>query len=213
MSNESYFVTVLLLVAIGSLTGCGGGPSAVLPPDIDADDAAALAMETYDTDGNGLIEGAELENAPSLNAAMATLDTDNDGKVSEDEIAERIRSWQSSRVGITTIRCQVVMGGRPLAGAVVTFDPEDFLGEYVLEAVGTSDSLGFVTPKIPKENRPAPDTPPGLQLGFYKVRISQIVDGTEKIAAKYNSETTLGQQVASDDPGVVSHRILFRLEK
>ena len=124
------------------LTGCSGGPARILPPSIDANAAAEQAMETYDTDGNGFVEGEELENAPGLQAAMATLDVDKDGKVSENEVVERIRAWRGTNVGITTIQCSVFMDGRPLSGASVTFDPEAFLGDEIQAATAVTGPMG-----------------------------------------------------------------------
>jgi hypothetical protein len=65
---------------------------------------------------------------------------------------------------------------------------------------------------IPKDQRPTPDTPPGLQLGFYKVRISKQVGGKESIPAIYNSETTLGQQISPDDPALLKQNLRFDLK-
>lgn len=210
------FCSIVLapLVLLAAVSGCGGGgPSAVNAPYIDASGAAGKAMEKYDLNSDSFIDEAELEKAPALKASMATLDMNSDGKVDENELVERVAAWQSTNVGITSITCKVLLGGRPLDGAVVTFDPEEFLGEYVQQAVGKSDMLGNFTPKIPKEKRPSPDTPPGLQLGFYRVRVSKMVGGKEVIPSRYNIETTLGQQVSSDDPAIQAHKIVFRVEK
>ena len=77
--------------------------------------------------------------------------------------------------------------------------------------MGTTTRFGIVFPAIPKENRPTPDMPSGLQLGFYRVRVSKQANGKEMIPAKYNTETTLGQQVAPDDPALMGGDIPFRL--
>jgi len=207
-------LSLVSLLAVAVWTGCGGGgPSAVRPPSISAGGAADKAMELYDTDGDGFIAGGELEKVPALKVSMSTLDSNGDGKVEEAEIADRVTSWQGSNVGITSITCTVLMDGTPLRGAVVTFDPVEFLSDALQPAMGTSDDLGSFNPKIPKEKRPTPETPPGLQLGLYNVRVSKKVGGEEKIPTKYNTETVLGQQVAPDDPAIQAHKIIFRLEK
>ena len=205
---------LLLLAMVGLVAsgGCSGGPSRIVPPSISASGSAKRAMEMYDTDGNGLLSEAELAKAPALRAAIKTLDTDGDGKVSEDEIATRIRSWQASRAGISSVLCYVTLNGRLLPNATVTFEPEPFLGGEIQTASGVTNFNGVASPYIPKENRPSPDMPPGLQLGFYKVRVSKIVNGKETIPSRYNSETVLGQQVANDDPAILSHRILLKLK-
>jgi hypothetical protein len=148
-----------------------------------------------------------------LKAATEMLDTDGDGQVSASEIAERIRTWQTTKAGLISFLCRVTLNGQPLEGATVTFEPESFLGNDMQTAIAVTGSNGFGSPSIPKENRPSPTTPSGLQLGFYRIRISKLVNGEETIAAKYNTETTLGLQATGDDPAVVGRRVRFNLTK
>jgi hypothetical protein len=199
-------------VAILVTTSCNFGPSRIQPPEISPSGAASRAMELYDADGDSYLAGAELDQAPGLKAAKETVDTDKDGKFSADEIEARIKVWQSTRIGVATILCVLRMDGQPLADAVVTFEPESFLGEAVLAGDGTSDSTGAVYPRIPKEKRPVADMPGGLQLGFYRIKVSKMANGKETIPAIYNTKTTLGQQIAPDDPGLARQKILINLK-
>ena len=80
-------------------------------------------MEMYDTDGDGFVAGDELENAPGLKAALRTLDTDKDGKVSEEEVAERVRAWDRMQIGMMSFDCEFLLDRRPLAVAQIRFDP------------------------------------------------------------------------------------------
>lgn len=193
------------------LVGCSGGPNSVQLPSFDPGDAGDRAMAKYDTDGDGFVAGEELENAPGLSAALKNLDTNTDGKVSAEEVAERIRTWQASQIGLMSFSCDVLLDGRPLESGTVTYDPEEFLGGAVQQAVGEI-ATGTAYPLIPKEKRPTPDTPPGIQAGIYKVRISRIENGKETIPAKYNTETTLGHEVSRDDPDIVNKRVIFKLK-
>ncbi len=206
-----------ILVAIGACGllasyGCSGGPAAVALPDFDPAGAADKAMETYDTNGDGFIAGDELDQAPGLKAAIKTLDTDGDGKISASEIEQRINTWLQMSIGMMTFSCRVTMNGRPLEGATVQFDPEEFLGGAIQPAVGTTALGGVATPKVPKEKRPTPDTPPGVQAGIYKVRISKKVNGKELVPAKYNTQTILGQEVSKDDWAITNKRVQFNLK-
>jgi hypothetical protein len=201
----------LAAMAAAIALGCSGGTTRVLPPSIDAANAGSQAIELYDKDGDGLVAGDELDAAPSLQAAMATLDADKDGKVSAEEVTRRVEAWQATRGGVTSVLVYVTLDGRPLSGATVTFEPESFLGQEIRTAVGVTNQEGIAAPMIPKENRPA-NMPPGMQLGLYKVRISKQTGGAETLPARYNAETTLGQQVAPDDPAVLKHRIEFALK-
>lgn len=196
---------------LAALAGCSGGPSRVTAPSISASGAASEAMTAYDKDGDGFIAGAELDAAGSLKGAMATLDSDKDGKVSQAEIQQRIEAWQVKPVGLTAITCNFTLDGKPIDGATVTFEPEPFLGGSLKSAVGETTG-GSATPSIPKAERPDPTWPPGLQVGFYKVRVSKLVDGKETIPAKFNSETTLGAQVAMDDSSFLKQLYKFDLK-
>lgn len=207
-----HYLAMCSCVALSFVGGCSGKSTWIEPPEIKAEKSAAKAMEMYDGDSNGLLDAEELKKAPGLRAAMKTLDQDGDQQVSESEIADRIRSWQKYKAGLTSILCDVTLDGQPLDGATVTFEPESFLGDDIKTAIGTTTLYGRVSPSIPKENRPSPDTPSGLQLGLYRVRVSKKTSGgEERIPAKYNSETILGQQVAADDPAVINRGIRFKL--
>ena len=202
---------VLVLSALSILLGCGG-PSAVPTPKFDPEGAAAKALELHDANGDGSIDSEELESAPALKAALKTLDADKDGKVSEGEIVDRVEAWDRSQIGATLFDCTVLLNGQPLDGAKVTFEPAEFLGDVVKEAVSTTNIMGRASPKIPKEKRPTSDFPPGMQAGVYVVRVSKTVDGKEVIPAKYNTESILGQEVAKDDWAINNKQVRFELK-
>lgn len=202
----------LLLVPLVTLAGCSGGPTSLPIPSFDPGDSAEQAMEIYDTDGDGFVAGEELENAAGLRATLRSLDTDGDGKVSEAEVAERVRAWDKMQIGMMNFDALFLMDGKPLAEAKVTFDPEEFLGGVVQAGLGETDMGGGLRPRVPKENRPTPDSPPGMQAGIYKVRVSKIVDGEETIPAKYNTETIFGQEVSKDNWEINNRRVIFKLK-
>ncbi len=206
---SKFWCVLLLLVAI---VGCSRGPARIEAPTFDPSGSAARAMDIYDKDGDGFVAVEELENAPGLNAAIKNLDTNKDDKVSEQEIAERVRAWQEQQIGLTMFNCDVTMDGQALEGATVTFEPEEFLGGAVQEAVDITSLVGSASPRIPKEKRPSPDSPPGMQAGLYKVRISKIVGGQETIPAQYNTETILGKEVASDDWALNNRQVSFNMK-
>jgi hypothetical protein len=208
--REAFSLLNLACATVLLLTGCNSGPSRIKPPSIDADDAAAEAMELYDKDGDGSIAGAELDAVPGIKAAMETIDADKDGKATEDEIVQRIEAWQATNIGVMASKATFTLDGRPLEGAQITFEPESFLGDDIKPAFGEALS-GTAMVTIPKEQRPTTDTPPGLQPGLYRVRVSKKVNGQETIPAKYNAETTLGQQISPDDPAIAAQRMRFEL--
>ena len=200
----------LMAVLIAS---CDYGPPAVTQPRINPTTAGRLAMEYYDTNGDGRIAGEELETAPSLKAALARLDTDSDGGVTAEEVAARIGTWKKMGVGLTSFRFQVLLNGSPLAGADVIFEPAPFLGDEIQAGTATTDESGLGIASVPKEQRPSPTTPPGMALGLYEVRITKSAGGQEQIPARYNRETVLGQEVAFDVPEIQANRVIYELRK
>jgi hypothetical protein len=187
---------VLLWAALLSITGCwSSGPPRVLP-DLPDPSATSKAMEMYDTNHDGFLDPNELEKVPGLKAALKRLDNDHDGKLSKQEIADRINFWADSRAGRVAVRLRVTHKGQPLSGARVTLVPENFLGAALPSGSGTTSEMGTASISAPSA---ANSQVRGLSPGFYRVEITK--DG-EKIPAKYNNETTLGAEASSDDQQV-----------
>ena len=63
-------------------------------------------------------------------------------------------------------------------------------------AAGKTDQNGMAMLSVPTKG---PGDPPGVAPGFYRVEIT--APGMN-IPAKYNTETTLGQEVALDAKGI-----------
>lgn len=198
-------------IAVATLTACNSGPARVTGPYIDASSAGSTAMEQYDTNGDGIVNGDELEKAPGLKAALGRLDTNGDKGVSADEVAARVERWKEARVGLASVRCHVTLDGKPLVGAKVVLEPETFLGDEVKTASGETNAYGDVGPSIPPDQRPDPTLPGGAHFGLYKVRISKQAGGKEIVPARYNTATELGQEVSYDDPGMVNGNLHFAL--
>lgn len=185
-------------VCLGCLAGwgCSRGPSSPRPPAIDALAAGRLAIEQYDTDGDGLIKGAEVSGSPALKAALKNLDTNADGGISAEEITARVKAWQKTKIATMWLSCTVTHRGQPLQGATVKFVPEKFLGDEIQTATGKTDEFGLAVLSVPLD----PDVPgdaSGVHCGLYRVEITK--EGTD-IPAIYNTKTTLGQEVADDCP-------------
>jgi len=207
----SRLLLAALMLATLLIASCSHGPGRVDQPTIDASSAGSMAMEQYDTNQDGKVAGDELEKAPALKSALARLDTDGDNGVSADEVAVRIDAWKKTQIGLMSFAFKVTLDGVPLTDATVTFEPETFLGSEIKRASGTTNRVGSGSGTIAKEDRPTPDTPSGMQLGLYKVKISKLAGGKEAIPAKYNTETTLGQEVATDAPEISQNRVTYAL--
>jgi hypothetical protein len=168
------------------------GPQRIYPPTVDVSAAGAKAIELFDANKDGKISSDELDKCPGIKAALAQIDPSGKGEVTDGKIAARIKAWQASRLGRMSISCTVKHDGKPLADATVKFVPEKFLGENVKTASGKTDANGVAMISIPTTDR---KDPPGVAPGLYRVEITK---ADEPIPAKYNTETTLGQEVALD---------------
>ncbi len=186
------------MLAMGLIlsSGCTKGPSRLHPPSIDASGAGSQAMEMYDADRDGKISGPELDKCPALKAAIAQIDSSGEKAITAAKITARIKQWQDSKLGRMSMSCTVLRNGKPLANAEVNFVPEKFLGENVKTASGKTDKNGVAMISVPTKDR---SDPPGVAPGLYRVEVTKAGD---KIPAKYNTETTLGQEVALDAEGI-----------
>jgi hypothetical protein len=213
MSRRSILPALALAsLFLASTVSCQRGPAAVKQPSINASSAGKLAMEQYDTNGDGKVAGDELEKAPSLKAALPRLDKDGDNAVTADEVAARVNAWKEMKTAMTGVPCKVTLDGQPLVEATVTLEPEAFLGDEVKTASATTNAFGQAGPTIPKEQRPDPTLPGGAHFGLYKVRISKIANGKETIPPRYNTQTVLGLEVSYDEPGIMKMNVPFELK-
>jgi hypothetical protein len=201
-SHRMPAAVAVALVAIAA--GCGGGtPARVHPPNIDPSEAGKAAIRAYDKDGDGNISGEEFDAAPALKAALENLDANGDGAVASDEIRARIDMWIDSKLGLHPVAIQVYYRDAPLEGATVKLVPCEFLGAEMAVAEGTTGPQGYATPA------PAGEAAGGVPPGLYRVEIRK--DGLD-IPPQYNSETTLGLEVALDSVDLRSGAVVFRLQ-
>ena len=212
MSRHSILTAVCGLLATGvAMVGCSGRPARVRQPAIDPAVAAVKALEAYDADRNGSIAGAELDASPALKSALERLDANRDGGVSADEIVARVNAWKAMKTALTSVRCLITLDGRPLPGATVTFEPEPFLGEHVKTATGQTNQFGDAAPTVADADKPDPSLPGGVHFGFYTVRITKPGGSRDGVPERFNANSTLGLEVAYDEPGIRDNNLAFRL--
>ena len=204
-------LTVGLAIMI-VLSGCDRKPERAEVPQLDPAAIAAGAMGAYDTNGDGSVAGEELEKAASItdhpDLPVKLIDKNGDGSISKEEIESRVQQWIDSKVGIMSFQCLVKMDGKPLEGATVKYVPEPFMGGAVEEATGVTDASGTVVLAVAQDKLP-PHLKgiSGVRSGFYKVEITH---PSTTIPAKYNTETVLGHEIASD--GVVALTVVHDLK-
>jgi hypothetical protein len=160
----------------------------------------------YDKNSDGAIAGDELQAVPALidhpDLPTKLIDKNGDDRVTSEEIQSRVQAWLDSKVGIMSFHCTVTLDGQPLEGAKVVFEPEAFHSGAINEATGITSAEGTAVLAVDEAKLPAHlKGISGMQTGFYKVRITH---PSISLPAKYNTETTLGQEVSSDAVGSVN---------
>jgi hypothetical protein len=181
------------------ITGCAGGSGGarIEAPRLDPAEAARHALAEYDTNRDGVLDAAELERCPALKNSLSVIDRDGDGRLSADDIADRLRAYGENKVGLLAVTCQVTLDGQPLEGATVTFVPEKFMGPNFKRALATTDASGTAQPTV--EGDPLP----GVPYGCYRIEVSKKNGaGKETLAPRYHSETVLGQEVGPKLPAL-----------
>jgi hypothetical protein len=183
------------IVAMLLLAGCSGRPGRLSPPKVSADAAADEALETFDQNQDGSLAEDELAKCPGLAHVFSDYDSNGDKQLSGEEIAAGIRVWAEGKMGMTSWPFQVRFNGRPLEGAQVKLIPEPFLGDAIKPASGEAGrgghgSLGIALEELPSN---APKRPL-IQPGIYRVEITH---PSTQIPAQYNTESTIGLEVAA----------------
>jgi hypothetical protein len=155
-------------------------------------------MTLYDTNGDSVLDKQELAGCPGILASLSLYDKDGDSVVNKDEVAARIGELYASRVGLTQVTARVSFQGQPLRDALVTFEPEPYLGEGISTAQGTTDQQGSAAMGIdPDEVPESLRKRKVLRCGTYKVRIThpKVV-----IPPKYNQDSVLGFETQLGNP-------------
>ena len=144
-------------------------------------------MTTLDSNSDGQLSTTELNAAPGLKYSLEELDTNGDSQLSREEIVTRITLYRDLDVGLTQFICLVTLDRRPLADAEVRIVPESFIGDVIEPATGKSYGNGKV--RLDVGGQPAPT----VRIGMYRV---EVTSPSTQIPARYNTQTTLGIEVA-----------------
>ncbi len=169
------------------------------PPAIDANPAGKEAINEFDANHDGAIDGAELDKVPGIKGSIGTVDTNGDHRVTPEEVSTVIQGWQASRLAAKAVMAEVTINGKPVVDAEVKFIPEKFLGPNLKPAKGTTNAQGMANMSI--ENLELNGTKlSGVACGFYRVEISKVVGGAETIPKRFNSESELGVEVSPHLP-------------
>ena len=187
--------------------GCSHELSRALPPRYSSQ-AGETAVSQYDTNRDGALGGTELDAVPALKSSLDAIDTDGNGQLTAAEINARVKQWLSFRIAEMPVRCEVLWNNEPLENAQVVFDPEPFLGADVHAAQGISTASGTAGISMAKAYL-ADERYAGVACGWYKIRVTST---TVEIPARYNTETTLGCEVAMNADWVNHGAVQLQLQ-
>lgn len=183
-----------MMLGLASLMlGCGGGPPAPVIPKINASASANAAMDEYDTNKDGFIDQAELKKAPSLKEAEKMIDSNADGKLSLEEIEQRLNKYSAQGMALISFSCSIAIDGANKTDIEVEMVPEKFMLDAIKAAKGKSDANGMVRFKQDGQDFE------GVQPGFYKIKVNK--DGSLSLPARFNENTIFGKEIALDRMG------------
>jgi hypothetical protein len=188
--------------------GCSETPLSLKMPPLDPVAIAKEAIGRYDSNSDGKLDAKELAASPALGALLATVkkhDAGHADSLTAEDIAARVDAWKQSGGVLFSGRTKVTLDGKPLEGALVTWEPEPYLGPAYHPLSGTTNKNGYAYLS------PALEDFQGIYVGLYTVRISKKVQGKETIPACYNEKSTLGREVAVDVPDA-EHLFDFNLK-
>lgn len=169
------FVSAFTLAGI---TGCGSRPPRAAAPDWSPSDMAQAAITQLDASGDSVIDRKEVAASPGLLDAFETLDADGSDSLSAAEIEERFKLYDKLKTAFVKTTIQVKLNGRPLNGVLVKLIPEDFQGDALSPAVGTTNQVGQVSPRTEGKSFPA------MQPGFYRVELYEDEAASKPIEVK-----------------------------
>lgn len=177
-SNLQFFVNLALTLSIVTLLGCGGGPARVKAPAWSPASMAQDTVQQLDASGDAEIDRKEAAQAPGLLDAFDVLDTDHNGTLSASEIKTRFDLYVKLKTAFVKTTLVIKLNNRPLRGVFVKLIPEEFQGDSLLSAIGTTDGNGQVSPRTEGQSLPA------MQPGFYRVVLYKDDSESEPISVK-----------------------------
>jgi hypothetical protein len=166
--------------------GCGNSSSSQLARKAAPAEAAAAAIQAYDTNGDGKLSQEELAKAPALAAGLARVDSNHDGYITRDELQARLQAVDDGPKLIGLVGNVLTAKRRPVDGATVTLIPEPFMGSGLQSYTGTSDKSGTC------QFKGAETSLPGLPTGYYQAKV---------VDPQLNIDQVLGCEVAIDASG------------
>ena len=193
---HSATVVTLAVVLFGAM-GCGSGPAAIPPVDVNIDHVVQQMLVDYDADQNGGLSRSELAAHPAIAECLAQCRRDRGEEISREQLTKKLQAIFNRQSALVSATCVVRRNGQPLTSAEVKFIPLPVLQDVLPTGTGVTDSFGAAMISPAPEELPdeAPNVPGLMPPGLYLVEVTH---PTAKIPEKYNKETVLGKEVSSE---------------
>jgi hypothetical protein len=191
---NAFVATSLTLVTLGCTRNSA-------PDNPLAMEVAQKVIRRNDKNGDGLLIASELSGLYGNRSSFRKgYDLNGDEKLSRDEIASRIDSWQKAGPTAHAVDVTVTLDGSPLTGATVRMVPDFALGDSSQTKVGQTDATGATHLEVALEDLSQALHNPDYRGVFgsnYKIEVTH---PQRKIPAKYNVTTQLDADVPRDAP-------------
>jgi hypothetical protein len=189
---NSFVATSLTLVTLGcTRNSATNNPLAM--------DVGQKVIRRNDKNGDGLLTVSELSGLYGNRSSFREgYDLDGDEKLSRDEIASRIDSWQKEGPTRHVVDVTVTLDGSPLAGATVRMVPDFAPGDSSQVEVGQTDATGTAHMEVALEDLSQALRNPDYRGVFgsnYKIEVTH---SQRKIPARNNVNSELRVDVPRD---------------
>lgn len=168
-----------------SAVGCGNSTSSEVARIATPEEAAAAAMQIYDTNGDGKFSKEEFAKCPPLATGVARIDTNRDGFITRDELQARLRTVEDG-AKLIAVAVSVTAKNKSVNAATVTLIPEPFMGSGLQSYTGTTVPGGSC------QLKGATGDVPGVLVGYYSAKVVQ---------SQLNIDQVLGCEIAADASG------------
>ena len=192
-------IFIVFILALLGCSGCSNGPKRITAPKLDAEEITNRALTEFDKNQDSVIDAEELKDSPSLSYSMVAIDRNENGELERDELMARFETYVKRKIGLRQQQILVKKKGRPLANVNVELVPAPLMEGLIVTAKGQTGPSGYAMLK--SENAPAP----AAQVGFYRAKVTS---DKQKIDAKFNTETTLGVEIAPNTDGLGTEMVI-----
>ena len=187
MSASNVICPVVLSATAFFLGGCGQ-QAALSVKTLSPKVSAQKALDMYDANQDGALDQTEC--SAGLRALFPTSDEDQNGKLSLEEIQERLQFHDDQKVGLITATANLTSSSTSVEGLLVKLVPDPvFTG--LPSAKGSADKNGFVVFQSDGESIP------GVCPGVYSIVI--IESGEER---NLNTGIEIGQTANRGTPEI-----------